>query len=67
MVAASKRIDTIDEMVSDFVKEKNTQIDKVSSRHSFSVCDCYFVSSMPFYHNIVCGKNAENVVIKYRT
>ena len=30
MVAASKRIDTIDEMVSDFVKEKNTQIDKVS-------------------------------------
>ncbi|XP_043236847.1 spectrin beta chain, non-erythrocytic 2-like isoform X8 [Amphibalanus amphitrite] len=32
MVAASKRIDTIDEMVSDFVKEKNTQIDKVKQR-----------------------------------
>ncbi|XP_037069817.1 spectrin beta chain, non-erythrocytic 1-like [Pollicipes pollicipes] len=32
MVAASKRIDTIDEMVAEFVKEKNTQIDKVKQR-----------------------------------
>ena len=34
MVAASKRIDTIDEMVSDFVKEKNTQIDKVGAKYT---------------------------------